>query len=145
MESEKIMYWLSLGVLAMATITGVATGHRGWEDRLAQRTISMMAQASEVAANYAGLADSVLGRQEDDFANPALAVIGVNNGIPNDVQARLACAQRILVRRQAELVRLQAMRVRVQALQRAPRTIVWPARNIVVEIPQPPETPGVTF
>ncbi len=145
MESEKITYWLTLGVLAMATITGFATGHRGWEDRLALRTISMMSQASEVAANYAGLADSVLGRQEDDLANPALAVIDVNNDIQNDVQARLACAQHILVRRQAELVRLQAMRVQVQALQRAPRTIVWPARNIVVEIPQPPETPEDTF
>ncbi len=145
MESEKIMYWLTLGVLAMATITGFATGHRGWEDLVAQRTISMMSQASEGAANYAGLADFVLGRQENDLANPALAVIDVNSDIQNDVQARLACAQHILVRRQAELVRLQAMRVRVQALQRAPRTIVWPARNIVVEIPQPPETPEDTF
>ena len=46
MESEKIMYWLTLGVLAMATITGFATEQRGWEDRLAQRTISMLSQAS---------------------------------------------------------------------------------------------------
>ncbi len=145
MESEEIMYWLTLGVLAMATITGFATEHRGWEDRLAQRTISMLSQASEVAANYAGLADSVLGRQENGLASPALAVIDVNNDIQNDMQARLACAEHILVRRQAELVRLQAMRVRVQALERVPRTIVWPARNIVVEIPQPPEAPEDTF
>jgi hypothetical protein len=145
MESEKIMYWLTLGVLAMATITGFAAEHRGWEGRLAQRTISMMSQASEVAANYSGLADTVLGRSENDSASPALAELAVNSDIQNNVQAHLACAQRILVRRQAELVRLQAMRVRVQALDRAPRTIVWPARNIVVEIPQTPEEPEDTF
>lgn len=136
MESEKIMYWVTLGILAMATITGFAAGHRGWEDRLAQRTISVMSQASEMAANFSGMADTVLGRSEDDSASPALAEIAVNSDIQNNVQAHLACAQRILVRRQAELVRLQAMRVRVRALDRSPRTIVRPARNIVVEIPQ---------
>ena len=58
-----------------------------------------------------------------------------------EVQARLACAQRTLVRRQAELVRLQAIRVQVRALERAPRTIVLPARNMVIQIPQAPELP----
>jgi hypothetical protein len=145
MESEKIMYWLILGVLAMATITGLATEHRGWEDRLAHRTISMLSQASEVAANYAGMADIVLGGRENDLSRPALAVIDVSSDVQNDVQSRLACAQHTLVRRQAELVRLQAMRVRVQALDRAPRTIVWPTRNIVIEIPQTPDIPEGTF
>ena len=29
MESEKMMYWVTLGVLAMAAITGAVSGQRG--------------------------------------------------------------------------------------------------------------------
>ena len=60
----------------------------------------------------------------------------VQNDVQAEVQARLACARRTLVRRQAELVRLQAIRVQVRALERAPRTIVLPARNMVIQIPR---------
>jgi hypothetical protein len=31
---------------------------------------------------------------------------------------------------------LQAMKVQVRMLKRSPRTMVWPARNMVIEIPQ---------
>ena len=56
MESEKIMYWMTLGVLAMAATTGLVTGHRGWSDRIADRSICMMSQASEMVRNYAEIA-----------------------------------------------------------------------------------------
>ena len=63
MESEKIMYWLTLGVLAMATITGFVTGHRGWSDRLAERSISMMSQASETAKRTMPDCGGAVGKQ----------------------------------------------------------------------------------
>ena len=34
MESEKVMYWMTLGVLALATATGFVTEHRGWATAL---------------------------------------------------------------------------------------------------------------
>lgn len=157
MESEKVMYWMTLGVLALATATGFVTEHRGWGDRLVNRSIAMVSQASEMAANYAELADTVLERGENDLAGPPRAVFDVENVVQNyvqnyvqnhvqpEVQARLACAQRTLIRRQAEVVRLQAVRVRVRALERAPRTVVWPTQNVVIEIPQAPEMPEDTF
>ena len=40
MESEKLIYWVTLGVLALATTTGFVTEHRGWSDRLADRSIA---------------------------------------------------------------------------------------------------------
>ena len=133
MESEKMMYWVTLGVLAMAAITGAVSGQAGWGERLASRSVAMLSQASEAVANYAEIAGMVLGSREDDSLRPVSSVV--------EAQNRLACVQRVLVRRQAELVRVQAIRVRVRALERAPRTIAVPARNIVIEIPEAPQAP----
>ena len=130
MESEKLLYWLTLGVLAMATITGSLTGGG---DRLAQRSIAMMSRVSEKATNYAELARVVLGSSDGDAMRSQRTVVEARNS--------LACMQRVLVRRQAEMARLQAMRVQVRMLQRVPRTTVWPIQNIVVEVPQTPELP----
>jgi hypothetical protein len=140
MESEKIVYWMTLGVLAMAATTGFVTEHRGWSDRLADRSISMVSQASEKARNYAEIASVVWGRGEGDAVNTAQPEIAVQNEFQDVIQGevgnQMACMQRVLVRHQVELARLQAMRVQVRMLKHSPRTIVWPARNMVIEIPQ---------
>ena len=153
MESEKIVYWMTLGVLAMATVTGVVTEHRGWGERLADRSIAMMSRASEKAMNCAEIAGMVLGSGERHSARPPRVVVGVPNYVQTDVQNyvqadvqnRLACVQRVLVHRQAEMDRSQAMRVQMRMLERSPRTIVWPNPNIVIDIPQPPQVQVGTF
>jgi hypothetical protein len=66
MESEKVIYWMTLGVLVLATTTGFVTEHRGWGDRLAENSIAFLSQASEMATNYAGIAGVGLGGGEDD-------------------------------------------------------------------------------
>lgn len=140
MESEKAMYWMTLGVLALAAVTGFVTEHRGWSDRVVDRSVAVVSQASDVAAHYAEIADLMVGRGENDLSGSGRNVFEVGNQVQDDVQAevqaRVACAQRTLVRRQAQLVRLQAIRVQVRALERAPRTIVLPARTMVIQIPQ---------
>ena len=141
MESEKAMYWMTLGVLALATATGFVTEHRGWSDRVVDGSVAVVSQASDVAAHYAEIADLMLGRGENDLSGSGRNVFDVQDQVQAEVQARVACAQRTLVRRQAELVRLKAIRVQVRALERAPRTIVLPARNMVIQIPQAPEMP----
>jgi len=149
MESEKIVYWMTLGVLAMATVTGVVTEHRGWGERLADRSIAMMSQAPERAMNYLEIADMMLGSGEGHSVRPPRVVVDVQTDVQKyvqaDVQNRLACVQRVLVRRPAEMARSQAMRVQLQMLERAPRTIVWPNPDIVVDIPQPPQVQVGTF
>jgi hypothetical protein len=132
---------MTLGVLVLATTTGFVTEHRGWGDRLAENSIAFLSQASEMATNYAGIAGVGLGGGEDDLAHTPLAVVDVQN----EVQTRLACVQRTLAHRQAEMDRLQAMRFRVRALERAPRTMVWPDRSLVIEVPLAPPAPEDTF
>jgi hypothetical protein len=152
---------MTLGVLAMATVTGVVTENRGWGDRFADRSISLMSRASEKALNYAEIAEMVLGVGERNSARPPGVVVGVPNYVQTDVQNyvqtdvqnyvqaevqnRLACVQRILARCQAEMARVQAMRVQMRMLERAPRTIVWPNPNIVIDVPQPPQVQVGTF
>lgn len=149
MESEKILYWMTLGVLAMATVSGVVTEHRGWGDRLADRSIALMSRASEEAVNYAEIAKMVLESGERNSARPARGVVDLQTEVQKyvqaDVQNRLACVQRVLVHRQAEMDRSQAMRVQMRILERAPRTIVWPNPKIVIDIPQPPQVQVGTF
>jgi hypothetical protein len=134
MESEKLIYWLTLGMLAMATITGSLTGR---VDRLADRSIAMMSQASGRVMNYAEIANIVLGNGDVDLTRSPRAVVAAQNS--------LACVQRVLVRRQAEVARLQAMRVQVQMLERAPRTMVLQRQNIVIEVPEPPQIQTDSF
>ncbi len=138
MESDKFIYWMTLGVLAAATVSGLATGHQGWGDRLANRSIATVAEASAIARNYAGIAGMVLGSDEDS-EDQSLALVNIQNDVQNEIQPRLACAERILVKRQAQLARLQALKVRLRAVDRMPRTMVWPNPRIVVEVPQLPE------
>jgi hypothetical protein len=140
MESEKIMYWMTLGVLAMAATPGFVTGHRGWSDRLADRSIAMMSQASEKAGNYARIAGVLWGSSDGDAVHPAQFEAAFQNEFQDEIQGEvdnhLACVQSVLARHQAELAGLQAMKVQVRMLKRSPRTIVWSARNVVIEIPQ---------
>jgi hypothetical protein len=146
MESEKTIYWMTLGVLALATINGLATGHKGWGDRLADRSIAMVAEASGVAKNYAEVAGVVLGTDRTDatFAPQALLDVksDIQSAVQYDLRPRLACAERILVKRQAQLARLQALKVRLRTVERMPRTITWSEPHIIVEVPELPEIPA---
>jgi hypothetical protein len=132
MQSEKVMYWMTLGVLVLATTTGFISENRECGNRMVERSIAMASRASEAAANYAAnyaaLAGLAVGRQENDLAFSPRAVA--------EVQTRVACVQRTLARRQVELARVQAMKAQVRMLKRSPRAIVWPAQNLVIEVQQ---------
>lgn len=142
MESEKVMYWVTLGVLAMAATGGLITKHRGWGEGLADRSIALMSQASKRAMNYAEIAGIMVGTGDSARSR---AVVDVDDYVQDQVQVRLACAQATLARRQADLDRLQSMKVQVRLLQHPARTMVWRNPDIVVEVPQPPQVQVDTF
>lgn len=138
MESEKAMYWVTLGVLALATTTGFVTEHRGWGGWLVERSIAMVSQASETGANYAKnyaeIAGQALGYSEDQAVDSPQVVVDIQKDVESDVQTTLACA-RNLARHQAEFGRLQAMKFRLRTVGRVPRTIVVRNRNMVIDVP----------
>jgi hypothetical protein len=140
MESEKLMYWVTLGVLAIATTTGFVTEHRGWSDRLADRSIGMVSRTQQKARSYAEIAAMLWGSSEGTAERPAQIGAAFQNEFQDQAQPEvakhLACVQRVLARHQAEFARLRAIKVQVRMLNRSSRTISWPAGNMVVEIPQ---------
>lgn len=145
MESEKAVYWVTLGVLALTAATGFVNEHRGWGDRLAESSLAFVSQASEATANYAEIAGIVIGSGERDSADPSPAVVDVHDFLQNEVQARLACVQSTLARRQTEMRRLQATRVQVRVMDRPAHAIVWSNPNIVIDVPPAPRAEINTF
>ena len=143
MESEKVMYWMTLGVLALATIdrirrlstgdgaTALWTARSRWCRRplVWPRTMPKWRTWCWDARKMTCQIRAGLVNVQDD----------VQDDVQNEVQARLACAQRTLVRGRLNWSVCRPSRVQVRVLERVPRTIVLPARNIVIEIPQPPE------
>jgi len=128
----------------MATATGFVTEHRGWGDRLADRSIAMVSQASERARNYVEIASLMLGSGDGDSVRPLRAVV-IQNRVQAEVQNRLAGTQQVLVRRQAEMIRLQVMRMQVRMQKQSPPTFFGPNPNMVIEVPQPPQVQVDTF
>ena len=85
MESEKTMYWMTLGVLAMAAATGFVSEHRGWSDRLADRSIAVISQASEKATNYAEIAGVLWGSNDSDAVHPAQVEVAFHRVMVKDI------------------------------------------------------------
>lgn len=147
MDSEKLAYWVTLGILVLATGGSVA-GYQGWRDGLAEGSMAMVSQASEIASNYSEMAALALGRVEYDQSSPSPAVADledselerdiqdqVTNVVQNEIQTRVACVQRTLGRRQPELARWQNVRIKVRLLR----------QSLVIEAPQVPQEPVDTF
>jgi hypothetical protein len=150
MECEKLMYWLTLGALALATTTGLVT-HRGWGDRLAERSVALVTQGSEIIANNAEIAGMILGDGENVFAGAPQVMINVEDedatraSAVSQVQTRVACVQRSLARHQAEMDRVHAMRIRMPKLKFVQRTIDVPGQHFVIQVPEEVAAPGDTF
>ena len=146
MASEKAVYWMALSVLVLAVTNGFVSEYRGWAGRVADKSIAMVEEASEIASGYADPA--TLGRMK----------MSRMNVVQNDDLGRLVCAQVRLAhvqanlpRHQAEMIRAQVDAVRAQMLsqkmlgqkmldQRIRAAIAARTQpNIVIDVPEPPE------
>jgi hypothetical protein len=126
MATEKAMYWTVLGVLVLAGTNGLVTEHRGWAGRLADRSIAMTEQASEIASSYA---KSVMPDRENDDINRVVSA-----------RVHLARVQSTLARRQAEVVRVQVEGVRARVMEHQIRAAIdCPQQSFVIDLPQPPQ------
>jgi hypothetical protein len=121
MASEKAIYWVTVGVLALAVTKGFVTEYRGWAGRVADKSVAMAEEASAMVAGYVESAMPV--QQTHDLKQLACA------------NARLARAQ-ALSRHRAEMIRVQVDGIRARAMQHQVRAVMdWPRENIVVDIP----------
>jgi hypothetical protein len=131
MTSEKAMYWMAVGVLAAGALNGFVSRLGGAVPALADRSLALVSQASQTAADYVETARMTLGDRDLEFAPPRMAVVRPQTG--------LACIQATLARNQAALARVQAERLRVRVRDRGPRSITWPDGHVIIDVPQLPQ------
>ena len=126
MASEKAIYWLAIAVLGAAALNGFVSEYRERASRLADSSVAMVEQASEIVAGYANLA-MPQGHENDGFKRLVRA------------QVRLARVRSTVARPQAEMARLQVEGIRAQVTGHGmQRVIACPRQNLIIEVPRPP-------
>jgi hypothetical protein len=118
MASEKAIYWLAVGVLAVAVMNGFVSEYRERASRLADRSVAMVEQTSEIVAGYANLAMPQC-HENDGFKRLVRA------------QVRLARVRSTVARQQAEMARLQVEGIRAQ--------VTGHGMQRVIACPRPPQ------
>ena len=137
MTSDKEMYWIAVGVLAVAALNGFVSRLGESIPALADRSLALVSQASQSAADYLETARMTLGDRDLDFAPPSMAVVRA--------QTRLACIQARLARNQSAQARVQAQRFRVRVLESSPQSVTWPGGHVVIDVPHPQIEQDDTF
>jgi hypothetical protein len=121
MTSEKGMYWMALGVLALAVTNGFVNQYTTWAVRTADRSISM---AERALPGYSNLGTPK--GENDDLKRLVRA------------QVRLALVQSTLARHRAEIARAQVEGVRARVLERGMDVIVaCPRQNLGTRLTGP--------
>jgi hypothetical protein len=152
MASEKAMYWMAVCVLALGVANGLVSEHSEWADRLADRSLSLLDRASETATRYAGVVAMRLDGDNLNLGNLDLRNLNLGDRDGGNrllaraeisavrAQARLACVEGTVARRQGEMARIQAQRIRAQVREQAFREfIAGPREKLVIDVPETPE------
>jgi hypothetical protein len=134
MDSEKAMYWMAVGVLALAVTNGLMTGYNGWASRLADKSIAMAEQASEIGSSYLNTGYLNLGHLEVATADRRYG------DLQRVAQVNMACVRSTMARHTAEIARAQAQAIRAQMVEHRVHAIVQgPRSRFVIDVPDQSE------
>jgi len=152
MASEKAMYWMAVCVLALGVANGLVSEPTEWADRLADGSLSLLDRASETATRYAGVVAMRLDGDNLNLGNLDLRNLNLSDRDGGNrllaraeisavrAQARLACVEGTVARRQGEMARIQAQRIRARVREQAfPEFIAGPREKLVIDVPETPE------
>ena len=131
MASEKGLYWVAVGVLALGVTNSFVNRHGDWIHCLANHSMEIGDRFSSHADRLAAFANRAFDRSSANVERTQEAVVRAQN--------RVASVETLIARHQAELARFQTEQVRVHVLQSLPqRIVVCPRKNLVLVPPQPP-------
>ena len=125
----------------LAAINGFVSEPGEGISSLADRSMALVSQASEVASNYVeDHAGMIPGTGENGREGQSVSVIGVPENVQRDVQRRvqasLVCAQRTMVRHQAEDGAFAGYELPGTNAKACSPHHRFPDRNIVIQVPQ---------
>jgi hypothetical protein len=125
MASDRALYLVAVGVLALGLGNSLANHQPNWLRGLADHSISTAQQVSGRAQGYLGMAQFMFGRSEAGF--------GRTQALLGTVQAHLGEMQANLARHQAEMARMQAENIRVVTLEQM-REVRVACPRVVVQV-----------
>jgi hypothetical protein len=127
MVSEKSLYWVALGVLALAAINSAVSRHQDWIASAADGSLQVAQRVSDQAMRAIGQAGTVLG--QTNTSSPRVQYAAAR------VQGRLSRVQARIALRQASLARVQAQQLRMVTLANMKHILVCP--RVEVQVPEP--------
>jgi hypothetical protein len=134
MVSEKSLYWVALGVLALGLSHSFVGRNSGCIRAFAIRAAAVAQDLSVRAVDRVVMAEALLGRSQATVAHTQAAV--------DRAQVRMAFVQTAVARRQAEMVRLQSERIQVITQEKVNRALArCPQKTVTVEVPPAPTAP----
>jgi hypothetical protein len=134
MASDKNMYWVALGVIALGLSNSFVSQHASCFRSVATRAAALAHNMSSRAADRVAVAEALLGRSQATVARTQTAM--------DRAQVRMAFVQTVVARRQAEMVRLQSERIQVITQEKVNRALArCPQKTVTVEVPPAPTAP----
>jgi len=127
MASEKALYWMAVGVLALMVGDHFASKLDG--KCLEQRALASVQWLANQANHSMALAGATVGRISLPWAHAESSMAGV--------EARLASVQNAMARQEAACARLQGQRAQMRAMQGMRQLrVICPRQDLHVEIPE---------
>ncbi len=106
MGSEKMLYWLAVGVMGIMFMQSASVRFQGRLDDLGVRSLQVAQQLSAGASRYLSVAEVNLGLRSDRCPRTQVTVARL--------QSKIACAQSLMAGKQAGFARMQAAKARMQ-------------------------------
>jgi len=128
MVSDKAMYWMAVGVLALVAGNSLMTRHGDWVSCLGGESLHAAQRVTDRVMAMVRPGGTLFDGTNDRFARSELAVARV--------QTRIASVQARVATRQAELARMEAEKVRTFDFNMVNRTVKCPRQAVRVEVPE---------
>lgn len=128
MSSEKMLYWVTLAVMALFVGNHFATKYQG--TCLTDYAMETVQHLGTEATHFTAIAEAMFSGTPS-FAGPEQAFA--------KMQARLAYVQSGIARQEAACARQQAQHARMMALHLQHLRTVCPRQSVTVELPRIPE------
>ena len=127
MASEKALYWIGVGLLALFVGNHVALRHPDQVRCVLHASLSGNEQWSGHASQMMAAAEMLLGQGDSTFNHAQTAV--------DSLQTRLASAQCAFARHQSAFARPQAEHARIEAMQQLRSQTICPRQSLRIVIP----------
>jgi hypothetical protein len=134
MVSEKVSYWMAVGVVALVASNHFAARHGEDIRCLADRSVAAMESVAGPASRLMATAEMMVGRSETRFVR--------TQSVLAQAETRLASVQTEIECHEAAFARMQAEQARAVAIRELHAAVICPRANVRMVAPRSIHTDG---